>query len=419
MAEVLLKRFMDDLNWNTPLYDNQFRWTFDSQLSKRSATYFAFLAKKHGELVTKTQILYTQLQEYKETTEDKEILNLLIPALMMTGTLIRLHQCINVPRLARQYKANYRILAGLASGYGFSFPVDHEPKEDEYGFTQLIRNYTVPLNWLRQFLLRVKRLIDNIAILFKQAEVYFKFAKAYLNPFISYLSWTFYIPRLSTNLFLLWTHCFIFPFGMHKKEWNLGLGVRAFVGWVRHWFELLNDGGWLIAGLLGCYLLVGGLSYLAPYVALWWYAYDVLLASIRFLVVMAQFFKIQGACKVNSVESQDKNMMDYRDHVKKRMDFEAKRLVLSVVTTVALFIAVMFCLPVFVAHPIIPILAAVALVLITVASYTAGRWLEKQRPGSSLEGLRKHSMFRQAPTKAAAPTPVELYPEYASPVYSG
>ena len=91
--------------------------------------------------------------------------------------------------------------------------------------SQEIRDNTAFSNWFRLLFTRSKRVLNFLDILDTGSVAFRNFVAIldkYTNPVIAYLAWCFFLPRLTTNLFLAAKH--IIPGAwMSEEEQSLGL----------------------------------------------------------------------------------------------------------------------------------------------------------------------------------------------------
>ncbi|MGQ3891728.1 hypothetical protein [Legionella sp. CNM-4043-24] len=384
--------------------DTNCRWTFSSELSAFTANpdiardFFRSLAKKHSLLALEYSVLCTQLTHdfFRTNRNDRQIMEQLATALMMAEILGCLYRdYLNVPREVTRLRNEQLVYRQLLADIGYQFDQDVPlPEKPSDWISQKIRTMTVSTNWLRLCALRTKKVLNAFVPLASKAGGYGKFVAGLdvvAAPFFSWLSWLFFLPRLGTNLFMLFKHL-IPGWWMSDEEKALGAWSRFIAQLQRRWFELGNDALWAVAGLLGCFLLVGGLSPVGAYLNVLYYLYDVVLAVIRIALELNRLKGLQADYRDMALREGDPqkraDIEAFERHLQARYDFERKRLMVSVLNTTALLLALILCLPfMFSINPVLPLIGAVLIVTITIVAYYAAQEVEKQRPAARIASL--------------------------------
>jgi hypothetical protein len=296
---------------------------------------------------------------------------------------------------------------------------------DNLNLRQLIRKTTAQTNWYRLYLIRLKRAFVSLMPLIKSI-LYQKVIQELelLNPFISYLAWLFYVPRLLANLTTLFSH--IVPGSwMSEEELQVPWKARAWMCWSRLWFELLNDAVWCAVGLMCCFVLTGG-SALALTVGL--YFFDLILALINAYISIQHHQKLKAEVDLKiqdllalqselqthqSLENQTilreelELLAEYKQHLNDWMLYEQLKLNLSVQVTTALSVAMtigllptlftltaalsIFC----------PVVSALAVVLICSVQYYRSWAIEKYKPQQELVDLNHPTVDQEQITQNA------------------
>ncbi|STX50134.1 Uncharacterised protein [Legionella busanensis] len=381
----------------SPLKDKQL-WQFSEQLNHKKIEFFLPLIKQHNLLNLEYNVLCTQLvHNYTRKNYDPEQLKAeLITALMMAELLAYLYQhYLVVPREVMRLQKEQEVYRHLLIDAGIKFPSTNLFNiEPSHNFTQKIRGKIAQVNWLRLFLVRSKRVLNTCVPLAKDLEKFCLFVATvdkYANPVVAYLGWVFFIPRLSTNLFLLFKHL-IPGFWMDEKEKSIGWTTRFHAQLQRRWPEIGNDIAWMTGGILNCFILLGPLAPFSVYVNVGLFGYDVLLASIRAMLEIKHLHALKEEYNnlANSLKDQGDNqelveIYEYQQHLDAQLNYEYKRLLFGVCNTTALLLAASITIPIFVASPIVPFISALLLVSITVAGYLIWQNIEKKRPSEKVE----------------------------------
>jgi len=368
--------------------------------------FFRPLVKRHALLALEYNVLCTQLthdffREERNEKQNEQLTKQVATALMMAELLTYIYRdYLNVPREVARLRDEQKVYRDLLTpvGYQFSEDIPELDSKPEW-LSQQIRMGTVSANQLRLVALRCKRVLNTLVPLAQQMSTYGAVMgdiDMVANPFFSYLSWLFFMPRFSVNMFLMGKH--LIPGSwMSEQEKSLGFWRRLRAQTQRRWFELGNDSLWIVAGVLGCFLLIGGLAPIGMYLNVAYYLYDVVLALIRFYLetsrlegLRAQYQAMIAAeqAKEYPDEEKIKELEAFEQHLQARYKFEQKRLMIGVVNTTALLLALVLCLPImFTIHPVIPLIGAILIIAITVATYYAAQELEKQRPQGKIASL--------------------------------
>ena len=77
------------------------------------------------------------------------------------------------------------------------------------------------------------------------------------------------------------------------------------------------------------------------------------------------------------------------------------------INTVVLLLAFTLAFPVFAFNPIIPLVGAIVAVLMTIACYQAGKWVDKQKPLDKVVDPGPQ-FFKPRKDSANAPSPTEI-----------
>lgn len=288
---------------------------------------------------------------------------------------------------------------------------------------QLIRKTTAQTNWYRLYLIRLKRVFVSLMPLIKSI-LYQKVIQELelLNPFISYLAWLFYVPRLLANLTTLFFHT-VPGNWMSEEELQVPWKARAWMCWSRLWFELLNDAVWCAVGLMCCFVLTGS-SALALTVGL--YFFDLILAVINAYISIQhhQILKAEVDFKIQDLQALQSELQthqsfenqailrdelellaEYKQHLDEWMLYEQLKLNLSVQVTTALSVAMtialiptLFTLTAALAV-FCPVVSALAVVIICSVQYYRSRAIEKFKPPQELVDLHHPIVVQQPDTK--------------------
>lgn len=325
-------------------------------------------------------------------------------AILLARILEQLYdKYLNVPRLVRdlreQQEAMTRVLAHLKK--------DESIKKQQlqavlvgHSVSLRIRESTAQLNWYRLFLVRCKRFLNAISA-FEQSAPWFRQGMGHVdtvaNPIISYLAWLFLVPRLLTNLFLLFKHTLGFGL-LSPEEQSLGFFRRFIAQLQRRWFELANDLIWVPIGIINCFLLVGPLAPIGIYLNVTFFAYDIVLSALRLFIELGRLISLQQqytAMLEGADEQEQQNIQEYKQFLTKRIYFELMRLGLHLAITTGIFLSTCLLIPAFASMPVIPLIGAIGLLTISIAGFILTQAVETQRPREQLSsaGLERFGVF--------------------------
>ncbi|WP_298627666.1 hypothetical protein, partial [uncultured Legionella sp.] len=301
--------------------------------------------------------------------------------------------------------------------YTFSLLDVKIPVPSGQSLTQLIREDTAQTNWFRLLITRSKRflnLLNTVGTGFVMFKEFVALMDKYTNPFFAYLSWCFFIPRLSANLFLLAKHLIPGPW-MDEPEENMGWLVRLLAQLQRRWFELGNDIVWVTVGLLNCFVLVGGLAPASIYLTLAAFAFDVVNASLRAYIELNRLYELREEYSTlyrnaGSDEERDaiKEHLHYMDH---RIEFEQFRLGSHTAGTIVVFVGMCLGLPLLATNPVVPFIGAVLIILTWILTYTFNQVVESYRPNDNVEKPSGVTQFGLFARKNDTPPPIIPVPD--------
>lgn len=403
MAETAVMKHLQAMaGLELPSLDESFEWTRQTDLATKPVDFYRPLAINHASLLFEYSVLCTQLIHHHASPSFNETLFLeqVMTALMMAELLTELyHHYLVVPREVVRFQREQLIYRQLLAKRIKFAPFQAYCPENEIA-SQWIRNLAGQTNWYRLFTVRAVRVLNLCVPLVKAGSPFLSFMailNKYAGPVLAHLSWVFFVPRLSTNLFILAKHMIPAKEWMSEKEYNLGWEARLLIQLQRRWFEIANDLAWMIGGVLNCFVWLGPLAPVAMWLNLALFVYDVVLASIRYSIETNRIKALQADYDQILTDMQaDPNASPERiDEIKAyiaeldtRMAFEKKRLLVSVVQTTGLAIAVIICLPMFAFTPVIPLIGAALSLTVTIVGFALTQYMETQRPPSNPEVLR-------------------------------
>ncbi|MBA3536180.1 MAG: hypothetical protein H0T84_06180 [Tatlockia sp.] len=441
-------------------------WGLSKRLAEKKDSFFHPLVMDHMRLNLRYTVICAQLAHdfaLKEssvnsfTEEEREALTQkLVDALSLAELLARVYIRLNVPSEIQRLQSEQAVYRLLLTMRGYKFPEDPPVYNFEStlplsrrisaylellnwphllidGLSRIVnliepllkliinyladsshklRSYTGALNFPRLMVVRTRRILMTLIPVIKNIENYAKFINLidpFIGPVLNYLAWIFYAPRLAVNLFLLIKHLIPGKW-LSEEEKQLSWLIRLQAQLERRWFELFNDSAWFIGGFLGCFFLVGGLSPAGMYLTISLFFYDVVLAGIRAFIELGRINTLRTEYKELALNSSDKDLIfqkglaSYQDHLEQSYSYEQKKMGISILSTIALFLGMLFAIPA-IANPIVPLVGACLVLTITLLTYLAQKWLEGQKPPGvsvekiTLEGIKRFEKkpFEQIP----------------------
>lgn len=377
---------LDQLPVTSPGYNETINWEFDKELAKQPATFFHPMITKHLELTVAYSVLCTRLlHDFSRPGVSKaELVEQLVAALMMAELLTPIYRDFlgewhEVSRLQNEKKVFRDLLA--TQNYSFDASDDKAIALSSWS-GQRVRGATPNWNFPRLLFGRSRRLLTTLVPIIKDFEFGRYLAESklglkmaavdpYLGVLVSHASWLFFAPRLTVNSLVMLN--FIVPhWWTAAKDKKMGLWL-GFLGQLQQrWFELGNDSLWMTSGLLNCFVLTGPLAPLGIYVTLSLFLFDVLWARLRARIELNRLSGQQQtydnmAREMGGEETKEwLELKSYREHFAQRVDFEERRLFITLVNTQMLMFGMCFAFPAFAATPLLPFLGALIVLMTTV-----------------------------------------------------
>ncbi|WP_019215377.1 hypothetical protein [Legionella tunisiensis] len=241
---------------------------------------------------------------------------------------------------------------------------------------------------------RTRRLLTTLIPLLKDFEFYGRYVATidpYIAPILSHASWLFFAPRLTVNSIFLLKH--VVPhWWMNAKEESLGARLRFQAQLQRRWSELGNDSLWMTSGLLNCFVLTGPLAPIGMYLTLSIFLFDVLWARLRVHIEHKRLSGLQTiyddmARQMGEGTDEFLELKSYRKHLDQRIDFEERRLFVTLVNTHMLMFGMCFAFPALAVNPLVPFVGALIVLMTTFMVNRYIRGLEQIRPADKVMGL--------------------------------
>ena len=399
---------------------------FSQNLHQQSVEFYHPLLPHWRDIHLEYDLLRVQLaHKFDQLLQTQKNLNLtqpqpdlifkqaLIAALVYAEILERMNLLMNNPQEIWRLQQDQTLYRKCLRVYGIPF---YYPARDFFdrqnpSLSDQIRQVTASTNWPRLMLVRIKRVLDTLVPLVKNAESFRRMVyviDTLLNPIFAYLAWIFYVPRLATNVFNTMKNT-ITRSSMDQFQQMLNWQRRLLVQWQKLWFELCNDSIWMTVGLINCFVLTGALAPAAIYLTVFLYIFDIILAGIRAFIEINRFKKLSGDYEqmiVSESVFEQSELCEYKSLLDQHIKYEKARLWLSVGTTSALFFGMCFALPVFAINPFIPAFGASFIVLTCLLGFYTAKKIEPMQPKAELPKNRELS--RSGFFKAKVSEPILL-----------
>lgn len=388
--------------------------------SEKNEEFFKQLLPSYQIIHLEYSVLCTQIIRgaANEKINDEQLVQQAIDALMLAQVLIHLYKdYLAVPReVERLIKDKELFIKLLEIKIDSSFQNVLLPDDTRI---PLIREVTRHANMPRLLLVRLKGALkigaDSLQS-FERSGHFIKWLNKHFNnhtPVFSYMAWTFFIPRLGTNLFILSKHT-ISNRWMSEQERSLDWSLRLKLHFQRRWFDVANDIAAMSIGLANCFLFAGIASSIF-YMTLVLYTYDIVLAVLRAAIEInhlnnlhKETEKLFGEKQIEGAPSKELAKIEsFLQSLNERIDYETKRLRVAVVSTNILLIALLLTAPTAaLISPLIPIVGGLALILTTLVAFVALNLIEKQKPQDNIQQLStkdysRFTLFKTLNAKAA------------------
>jgi hypothetical protein len=294
-----------------------------------------------------------------------------------------------------------------------------EEQQQLFYIEQTIQNNTASLNWVRTFSFRIRRLLLVLGPLTAERGLYrywIFLADQCTYPAFAYIAWLFFIPRLVINISMLLKHTIPGEW-LSESDRKLSWKTRCLAELDKRWFDLGNDLVWCTSALLNCFILIGQLAPFALHTSLILQGFDLLWISIkayteltRFKALDEEYKALYNNPKISKDDKQD--IGHYRYHLNLQMKHEQKKLLLSFTNNTMILLSVILSVPALATSPLVPTIGAVLSVLMTCGAFWGTSYLDRHKPDSNLDGLKKHSFFKShaEQNKTDEETSIELAP---------
>ena len=249
--------------------------------------------------------------------------------------------------------------------------------------------FTPENNLFRLFLLRLRRIELQLAAIFASLTEYVSATSILENNgfrlFFTYIVPLWFGPRLIFNIYL--TASAIYGSSDYSAlELSFDPSVRFNALMSLIWGEIVNDLMWVSSGIIGCILAFGAYAFVLPYIAIVAQTYDFITSIFRYifdtqrLEGMIKIYEDNKAKKTTVDKSNDGGHLIAIQDLKERLELDRQALLYAMGNFFILMCAAVFLLPIFgTISPIIPLVAGIAAVLVTIWHFNNTRYFNQER----------------------------------------
>ncbi|MCC5792667.1 MAG: hypothetical protein JJT82_08700 [Legionellaceae bacterium] len=368
-------------------------WHFQQQLRAQNADFFRSLLPECYALNIEYESLCARLTDnIRQTGDRKHHTELLVTALMMAELLDVVSQDFHyVFRDKKQLQHDKHIFYRWLQSLDYSVPQEIDTATPDgiiHGIEKTIREKTLSWNIARVLSQRGRRLLATLSLYCSHTTAFGQWIQRIdrlAHPLIAHLTWLFFLPRLLANLTSAAKHLMLGS-GMAQNEKNLGYGTHLYLLCERHGFDVGIDLGWVVVGLLNCYVFTGPL---ALYLSIGLQAFDMALLSSKAYCRLAPLQQTLAQYRELLQEparpaSDTAEIALHIVYLQKRIDYERKKLYLGISSSSVILFSLILALPALALHPLLPLAGALLAVSCTLVFYSIDVQLGKSKPSPQL-----------------------------------
>lgn len=391
-----------------PCDEGSKEWVFQQKISKKDINFFRYFADNHQAINIEYSVHCAHLAHNLARKNVVELTQQIEAALMMAELLEILYRdYLIVPREVIRLRNEQSVYRSMLAHQKYQFSSDHRDDVVDTNITKNVRERTAPINWSRLLLARIRKflVLASPVVHHTGYSNLVTGVDAFASPIFNYASWLVFIPRLSTNLFLLAKH--LLPGAwMSKQEEALGWQIRLKAQLQRRWFEIGNDLAAMSVNIINCFVLIGALSPIGLYATAALLTFDVVYACLRVYIEVGRLKKLEqqyndmliiGNLPVDEHEQTKEHLV----HLRQRIAYEEKRLYIQVALTTTLVLALALTFPFFAVSPVIPLIGALIAIIATIGYFSATKKVEQQKPVDKISpalakesSLASHRFFK-------------------------
>lgn len=381
------------------------QWIFSQNLANKPVDFFRQLVGDPILLRFEYSVFCTRFIHDVESNNAANIVNLTYDALAMAELLeIIYRDYLNVPREIIRLRHDQAIYRTILKNHNVTFTPLEKNDSEQFEFDSPIQYQISTWNWHRLGILRVRRCLNALDFIpFELSST--RFWMSQLNrvatPVLTYVSWMYFIPRLSINLAILAKHT-IPGWWITDKAYQLGWQARFLAEWEKRWFGIGNDAAGLTAGLINCFILTGASAPYTLYTSMALQAFDMMWAMVR---ISKEISRLKGSLIDLSDDSRSEDVESYRQFLNQRIAHEQNRLWLNVINTSVLLLSLVLAMPALAFHPVIPATGAFMAAIMTATCYLKATQMDSNKPKDDISVLEKEpsnhiklNLFRPMPS---------------------
>jgi len=281
------------------------------------------------------------------------------------------------------------------------------PDDPELHPSLFIRKHTREKNPVRLFIGRLLRQQRTLLLIISATSQYAKTVRDIdknLAPILSWASWTFFIPRLLNNFYMLAKHL-IKHDGMSEEEKRLSFYLRLRIQLTNRWPELANDIAWFVVNyiIFRTADIATGTTLSAAL-----QLYDVLIAIYRRIHEINKYNNIKEAYQKLPEDKQDKK---YIVSLEAWIHYETRQRNVLLINFTLVLLTYLITIPLVTTSIELMIIGTTCSALLSIATYITQQYTEKyHRPPTDLSKL---GLFKSPGDDSAPNTDVSKHLKHA------
>ncbi|MDF1645373.1 MAG: hypothetical protein P1U61_00105 [Legionellaceae bacterium] len=357
-------------------------WIFGQSLKNLSSKQLSTAILDTPYLQTKYHVLCATLvknaKKYSQNQQKNHVISILIMAQLLEHIHLQSTQ-LELQSLQRTQAFCHNYLQKI----GIEMPELKTKPKHQYiiaPYEEAIRSTTTQLDFWRLIILRGRRVLFWSIPLVNNTEYYGRFIsplEGFLRIVIFYQA-CLLVPRFITNLFHLLKHWW----SPSENEQSLSALERhqAHLNMNARWWEIAYDFGWITLGLLNAFVLIGSWAPFAIYAAVVLPSYNLFLHTTRLFIEDGRLKKMEADYQSQLEKSPLKadEINTFLEQLKERRSYNQNLLLLRMSVCICIVSTGIFGIWTLI-PPIVPFIAAVLSVLVTIAGKLIPAYLPKQK----------------------------------------
>src|SRR3990167_826835 len=243
-------------------------------------------------------------------------------------------------------------------------------KKSSFSLEPYVLEYTGILNvGFRLFVLRANRILNYLVMVlgsyYTYVEGFRAFQSAGWSPFLSFLSWVYFLPRMY-YIFCRVLGAF-FANGKSLYAQSIGWFARLKLVLLEFWPTIFNDLMWCGNGILTCFFLAGiAVPFIGIYLVIATQVCDFLINLFNSRLDKNSSDRFENCFKAANLDDKSGECDSTLELLRYRFEFERNRAFYTMINFTGLMVCAAFFMPAFLSiSPIIPLVASIIAVLIT------------------------------------------------------